>query len=87
MAYIEGGGPAPGAQPTSITVLPERHLRFDSASESRFTSLVPAGSPFLGEARLQSLLDNAHLDLPLEPISDSSVRAPSDFANGVIGWS
>ena len=84
LAYIEGGGPAPSAQPTSITVLPERHLRFDSASESRFTSLVPAGSPFLGEARLQSLLDNAQLDLPLEPISDSSVPAPSGFGNGVI---
>ncbi len=46
-------------QQRSANVLPDRHLRFDSATESRFASLLHAGSPFLAEARLQSLLDEA----------------------------
>ena len=36
--------------------MPGRRVRFDSADESRFTSMVPAGSPFLPELRLQVLL-------------------------------
>ena len=46
-------------QRRSANVLPDRHLRFDSATESRFASLLHTGSPFLAEARLQSLLDEA----------------------------
>jgi hypothetical protein len=82
LAYIEGGRRDPRRQVGSATVLPDRHLRFDSATESRFTSLVPAGSPFLAEARLQSLLDEAQPDLPLALTTVSP--APGDR---VIEWS
>jgi|GEM_PF-4257880 len=64
LAYVEGAPGAPRRHRGRATVLPERHLRFDSATESLFTSLVPAGSPFLAEARLQSLLDEAQSDPP-----------------------
>jgi hypothetical protein len=87
LAYIEGAGLCPPPQPTNATVLPERHLRFDSATESRFTSLVPAGSPFLAEARLQSLLDAARPDLPLAPTSASPAGASSSPRSRVIEWS
>ena len=87
LAYIESAGPAPGPQTAGVTVLPERHLRFDSATESRFTSLVPAGSPFLAEARLRALLDEARLDLPAPSISGSSTRAVPSPRNRVIEWS
>ena len=40
-------------------LLPDRRLRFDSASESRVLVPVPAGSPFLADRRLQELLDRA----------------------------
>jgi hypothetical protein len=87
LAYIEGAGPSPSPQPVSVTFLPERHLRFDSATESRFTSLVPAGSPFLAEARLQSLLDEARADLPTASTSASPARARSRPRSRVIEWS
>ena len=65
LTYIEGCAQScPERQPTSAAVLPARHLRFDSATESRFTASLPAGSPFLSEARLQSLLDAARSDPP-----------------------
>ena len=51
------------------TVLPGRRLRFDSATESRFTSSVPAGSPWLAEARLQSLAGRS-------PTRPASCRRP-----------
>jgi hypothetical protein len=73
LAYIEGAGPPPRPEQAIGSVLPERHLRFDSATESRFTTLVPAGSPFLAEARLQSLLDGAQP----EPQPASSTGAPA----------
>ena len=78
LAYIEGAQRAPGKQLGSASDLPDRHLRFDSATESRFTSLVPAGSPFLAEARLQSLLDEAQPDLPLAVTTGSPARALSN---------
>jgi hypothetical protein len=74
LAYIEGAEPATSRQSSTVTVLPERHLRFDSTTASRFTSRVPAGSPFLAEARLQSLLDEARSELPL-PSTSASARA------------
>ena len=61
----------------SGTALPDRHLRFDSATESRFTSHLPAGSPFLAEARLQSLLDEAQPDPPLAMTTGSPAPALS----------
>ena len=75
LAYIEGARPSPSRPSTGASILPERHLRFDSPTESRFTSVLPAGSPFLAEARLQALLDEAQPDLPLAPSSGSSARA------------
>ena len=53
LAYVEGAEPAPTGRLRKPTVLPGRRLRFDSATESRFTTSVPAGSPWLAEARLQ----------------------------------
>jgi len=86
LAYIEGAELSPGREPTGVNVLPERHLRFDSATESRFTSLLPAGSPFLAEARLQSLLDEALPDLPMASTGGSSAVALSSLRGRVIEW-
>jgi len=74
LAYIEGTGPSQEEQLGSASLLPDRHLRFDSATESRFTSIVPAGSPFLAEARLQSLLDESQPDPPSALTMGSPVR-------------
>jgi hypothetical protein len=76
LAYIEGTGRPSERQLGRATVLPDRHLRFDSATESRFTSLLPAGSPFLSEARLQSLLDESRPDPPAALTTDSPAPAP-----------
>jgi hypothetical protein len=87
LAYIEAAQRAPGKQRGSPRVLSDRHLRFDSATESRFTSLVAAGSPFLAEARLQSLLDEAQPDLPLAVTTGPPARALSSPGYRVIEWS
>ena len=84
LAYIEGAPLTPSEQRGRAAVLPDRHLRFDSAIESRFTSHVPAGSPFLAEARLQSLLDEAEPDLPVAVTAGSPTRA---LINPVTEWS
>jgi hypothetical protein len=59
LVYIEGIPPDPLARRWHQTVLPGRRLRFDSATESRTSIQVPAGSPYLTARRLQSLLDQA----------------------------
>ena len=59
LAYIEGI-PQPRQGLWHRVTLPGRQLRFDSAAESRVTTELPAGSPFLAEERLQALLDQAH---------------------------
>jgi hypothetical protein len=64
LAYVEGAAPAPTGRLRKPTALPGRRLRFDSATESRFSTSVPAGSPWLAEARLRSLLDEARPDQP-----------------------
>ena len=87
LAYIEGAGREVWRELGSTIVLPDRHLRFDSATESRFTSLVPAGSPFLAEARLLSLLDEAQPDLPSALTTDSPARALSSPGDRVNEWS
>jgi hypothetical protein len=57
LVYVEG---FPLAQQSwGRARLPERRLRFDSAFDSRATSLLPAGAPFLRGDQLQSLLDSA----------------------------
>jgi hypothetical protein len=88
LAYIEGTRQdPPRRQRRSTTALPDRHLRFDSATESRFTSLVPAGAPFLAEARLQSLLDEAQPEQPLALTTGSSAGAQVSSRQRVIEWS
>jgi len=81
LAYVEGAEPAPTGRLRKPTVLPGRRLRFDSAIESRFTASVPAGSPWLAEARLQSLLDEARPDQP--PAETTAAPAAGDW---VVEW-
>ena len=87
LVYIEGAPRPPGWYLESGTALPDRHLRFDSASESRFTSHLPAGSPFLAEARLQSLLDEAQPDPPPTMTTDLPAPALSSPGDRAIEWS
>ena len=86
LAYVEGAPAAPRRGRGRAAVLPERHLRFDSVTESLFTSLVPAGSPFLAEARLQSLLDKAQSDPPLALTHSSPAAASSSLRYRRIKW-
>ena len=58
LAYIEGIASAEGHLPGNGR-LPGRRLRFDSETDSRVTSELPAGAPFLSDERLQALLDRA----------------------------
>ena len=81
LAYVEGAEPAPTGRLRKPTVLPGRRLRFDSATESRFTTSVPAGSPWLAEARLQSLLDQARPDQP--PAATAEAPTAGDW---VVEW-
>jgi len=81
LAYVEGAEPAPTSRLRKPTALPGRRLRFDSATESRFTTSVPAGSPWLAEARLQTLLDQARPDQP--PAATAEARAAGDW---VVEW-
>jgi hypothetical protein len=87
LAYIESAAHPPPRDQDIAKALPDRHLRFDSATESRFTLHPPAGSPFLGEARLRSLLDQAQPDLPLEVTTGASARAYSSVRHRVLEWS
>ena len=88
LAYVESapGAPIPRRRRRRASVLPERHLRFDSATESLFTSLVPAGSPFLPEARLQFLLDEAHSDPPWALTDRSPAPAILSLRHRRIEW-
>ena len=86
LAYIEGVPPARRPQLWSQTVLPGRRLRFDSATESRVTADLPAGSPFLADARLQSLLDEAE---PIPPLASATRPSSGDsffLEHPVIQW-
>lgn len=72
LAYIEG---VPAGRPPRLrarVTLPGRRLRFDSALESRTTTRVPAGSPFLSDAGLRLLLDAAQPVPPPPPSRRSS---------------
>ena len=86
LAYVEGAPGTPRRRRRRAAVLPERHLRFDSATESLFTSLVPAGSPFLAEGRLQSLLDEAQADPPLVLTNRSPPPAILSLRYSRIEW-
>jgi hypothetical protein len=88
LAYVEGAREAPKQRRWRATILPDRHLRFDSATQSLFTSLLPAGAPFLAEARLQSLLDQAKPDLlPMASTTRSPARVLFSPGSWAIGWS
>jgi hypothetical protein len=56
VAYIDGVPVQRRRGLLRKTVLPGRRLRFDSATESRVSLELPAGSPFLREPRLLALL-------------------------------
>jgi hypothetical protein len=85
LAYIEGVPPARRPRLLSQTVLPGRRLRFDSATESRITADLPAGSPFLADARLQFLLHEAG---PVPPLASATSSRPdsSILEHPVIEW-
>jgi hypothetical protein len=59
LAYIEGLPPVEPHWFWNVTALPGRRLRFDASEDSRVSDEVPAGAPFLSDARLQALLDGA----------------------------
>ena len=59
LAYIEGVPSATRRRWRRRTPLAPLRLRFDSLSESRATTPVPPGAPFLPPVRLQELLDGA----------------------------
>lgn len=86
LAYIEGVPSDPPPRLWRQVVLPGRRLRFDSANESRVTSHLPAGSPFLTDGRLQSLLDEAQL-VP-SPASSPTWRSRGStiLRHPVIEW-
>jgi hypothetical protein len=58
IAYVEGF-PRESPRFRHRTILPGRRLRFDSASGSWISPVVPAGAPFLSQARLRELLRRA----------------------------
>jgi len=67
VAYIDGLPPERPRRFLKRTVLPGRRLRFDSATESRVSPELPAGSPFLTERRLLGLLGASRLLPEFEP--------------------
>jgi len=74
LVYVE---PAP-PQATfrrSAAVLPGRRLRFDSLERSLVVSPIPAGSPFLSDARLHRLLAAARPLPPAPPAGRGIVRS------------
>jgi hypothetical protein len=84
LVYIEGVPPDPPPQHWGQAVLPGRLLRFDSATESRTGIQVPAGSPYLTDRRLQSLLDQAQSVLagPRSPAAATRARRPLPGESG-----
>jgi len=71
LAYVEAAPPVRRGRFLSETLLPGRRVRFDSVDESRATSRVPAGSPFLPEPRLQVILAESAA-LPAAPAVESA---------------
>ena len=68
LVYIEPGPAEPALWPNAA-LIPGRRLRFDSVDRSVMaTGPIPAGAPYLGDQRLQVLLDEAEpVDEGLEP--------------------
>ena len=80
LVYIEGVPPDPQRRRWGQAVLPGRRLRFDSATESRTSIHVPAGSPYLTEGRLQGLLDET------DPVLVAGPQPPVGAASEVSRW-
>ena len=72
VAYIEAFPPVRRWRFLSQTMLPGRRLRFDSANGSLVCFTVPAGSPFLPERRLRTLLAQSS-PLPPEPAPEPTL--------------
>ena len=64
LAYIKGVPADRPPRPQGRAILLGRRLRFDAATESRVRIYLPVGSPFLPDADLQGLLDEAQ---PVQP--------------------
>lgn len=79
VAYIEGF-PRESRPFRNRTLLPGRRLRFDSDCGSWVSSEVPAGAPFLPEARLTELLRRA------QPYPPPCVPAQASMRIGVWRW-
>jgi len=75
LAYVEATPPVRRWRLLRETVLPGRRVRFDSADESRVTSTVPAGSPFLPERRLQGLLAGSAALAATQAVEPAPVKA------------
>src|SRR5439155_21571780 len=90
LACIEGLPPVRPPWFWNETALPGRRLRFDARNDSRVSSEVPAGAPFLSEARLQALLDGAGpVSAPLpKPAGVASMVRVSRWAvqAGDLAW-
>ncbi len=71
LAYVEAVPAGPLQRWKDRPMLQGRRLRFDSITESRTTTHVPAGSPFLSDAWLRRLLDTAQ-PVPRPPPSRRS---------------
>jgi hypothetical protein len=82
LVYIEGVPPDPRPRRWDRAVLPGRRLRFDSATESRITLQVPAGSPYLAERQLQLLLDQAQPLLAKSQTAATQARPPVPGESG-----
>lgn len=75
IAYVEGFPPVRRWRLLSQTLLPGRRMRFDSADESRVCPTVPAGSPFLSERRLLTLLAESTSLPQSEPALPTPLRS------------
>lgn len=73
VAYVEGF-PRESPRFPPRRLLPGRRVRFDSEAGSWVSEEVPAGSPFLDEARLRALLRRA------QPLSFQEIQRPTPIA-------
>jgi hypothetical protein len=72
LVYVEATPPMRGAGFWQRTTMPGRVTRFDTAMESRVSAERPAGTPYLPEPQLQSLLDESR------PLASASTGRPLD---------
>ena len=88
LAYIEGLPPDPPRRLRlwSQAALPGRRLRFDCATVSRVTTDLPAGSPFLADARLRALLDDAQPVPPAAWVPSRRSGASTSREHPGIEW-